>query len=344
MRRGNYPTSKISLIMSSITLTHQDEWRCGSGECRSVTSLCDTVEDCQDGSDEDRGRCDKKLAVRLVGGNNVTSGRLEVRHSGLWGSVCDDEFGEEEGSVVCRMLGLPGPVKIHTQAAYGEGAGPIWIKAIECWGNETSLRECPGAVWEHNHYCKHSEDVGLECLLTSDLDTSGSEDSDEDSGEAAAASQCGQPQVTFKPSQPVAKVAGGQTSAPGSQPWTASIRVRGNTRSFHWCGAVLVSSLHLLTAAHCVEDYPKESYMVRVGDWDQDVEDVDEQELSIASVHFHPEFNIGAYLNNDLAVVRVKEEVRLTSRVMAACLPSPTTSYSPGTQTTISGERANGQQ
>ena len=36
-------------------------------------------------------------------------------------SVCDDEFGREEGSVVCRMLGLPGGVKIHNQAAFGEG-------------------------------------------------------------------------------------------------------------------------------------------------------------------------------------------------------------------------------
>ena len=35
--------------------------------------------------------------------------------------VCDDEFGREEGSVVCRMLGLPGGVKIHNQAAFGEG-------------------------------------------------------------------------------------------------------------------------------------------------------------------------------------------------------------------------------
>ena len=30
---------------------------------------------------------------------------------------------------------------------------------------------CPGAVWEHNYYCQHSEDVGLECLLTQDSDT-----------------------------------------------------------------------------------------------------------------------------------------------------------------------------
>ena len=107
------------------------------------------------------------------------------------------------------------------------------------------------------------------------------------------------------------------------------VRVRGSTRTFHWCGAVIISSTHLLTAAHCLEDYPKESYVVRVGDWDQDVEDVDEQESSIAAVHFHPEYNVGAYLNNDLAVVRLKDSVRLTSRVVPACLPSPTSSYSP---------------
>ena len=106
--------------------------------------------------------------------------------------------------------------------------------------------------------------------------------------------------------------------------------MRGSTRTFHWCGAVIVSSSHLLTAAHCLEDYPKESYVVRVGDWDQDVEDIDEQEFSIAAVHFHPEYNVGAYLNNDLAVVRLKTPVRLSSRVSPACLPSSTTSYSPG--------------
>ena len=96
----------------------EDEWRCGSGECKSVSALCDTVEDCIDGSDEERDQCESSLAVRLVGGNNVTSGRLELRHNGVWGSVCDDEFGTEEGNVVCRMLGLPGGVKIHNQVNY----------------------------------------------------------------------------------------------------------------------------------------------------------------------------------------------------------------------------------
>ena len=80
-----------------------------------------------------------------------------------------------------------------------------------------------------------------------------------------------------------------------------------------------------------------------MGDWDQDVEDVDEQELSLAAVHFHPQYNVGAYLNNDLAVVATKEEARLSSRVVPVCLPAPATSYTPGTQCTISGWGSTGQ-
>ena len=69
--------------------------------------LCDGRRDCPDGSDEeDAGLCSAPVAVRLAGGNGATSGRVEVRFRGVWGTVCDDNFGEEEGAVVCRMLGL----------------------------------------------------------------------------------------------------------------------------------------------------------------------------------------------------------------------------------------------
>ena len=318
----------------------QEEWRCGSGECRNLNRLCDTVEDCQDSSDEAPEVCNKELAVRLVGGNNVTSGRVEVRHHGQWGTVCDDEFGPEEGRVVCKMLGYPGGVRVHMEAAYGEGEGPVWVRGLECWGNETSLADCPSATWEPNYYCQHREDVGVDCLLTEeDL---GGRSSLGDGGDEGADLNCGKADVEFKAKAPVAKVAGGQTAAQGSQPWTASIRVMGNSRSFHWCGAVLVGRRHLVTAAHCVEDYPKHVYRGRVGDWDQDVPDIDEQEFSIEAIHFHPEFNLGPYLNNDIAVVKLKlgaggEAVRMTTHVRPACLPSPSAGYTPGTECTISG-------
>lgn len=120
------------------------------------------------------------------------------------------------------MLGLPGPVKIHPEAAYGEGEGPIWIKTIDCQGNETDLKLCPGTSWEHNYYCKHSEDVGLECLLTEDLEPAEDGRNGGDGEDDPAAAQCGVAEIKNPPGPPVKRVAGGQTAAPGSQPWTAS--------------------------------------------------------------------------------------------------------------------------
>ena len=53
----------------------------------------------------------------------------------------------------------------------------------------------------------------------------------------------------------------------GAHPWQATVRVRGKDSSFHWCGAVLISRRHLLTAAHCLREFPLATYLIRVGDF-----------------------------------------------------------------------------
>ena len=45
------------------------------------------------------------VGVRLVGGIQPSSGRVEVNFNGVWGTVCEDYFDTNAAGVVCHMLG-----------------------------------------------------------------------------------------------------------------------------------------------------------------------------------------------------------------------------------------------
>lgn len=45
---------------------------------------------------------------------NELEGRVEVKYRGVWGTVCDDDFGDKEANVLCNSLGFTGPaVSMH---------------------------------------------------------------------------------------------------------------------------------------------------------------------------------------------------------------------------------------
>ncbi|XP_032179822.1 soluble scavenger receptor cysteine-rich domain-containing protein SSC5D isoform X3 [Mustela erminea] len=109
--------------------------------------------------------------LRLVAGPSRCSGRLEVWHNGLWGTVCDDSWDLQDSAVVCRELGC-GRARQQDPAAgrFGWGAGPIWLDDVGCLGTEASLSECPASPWG-KHNCAHNEDVGISCTDTLGLDS-----------------------------------------------------------------------------------------------------------------------------------------------------------------------------
>ncbi|GAB1610321.1 hypothetical protein Ahia01_001318200, partial [Argonauta hians] len=103
--------------------------------------------------------------VRLVGGDRVNVGRVEVFYGGQWGTVCDDDWDVRESNIVCRMLGYTGGRPVPS-ARYGAGRGQIWMDNVNCKGSEVSLYNCSTNGWGQ-HDCGHYEDAGVVC--SSDL-------------------------------------------------------------------------------------------------------------------------------------------------------------------------------
>ena len=68
--------------------------------------------------------------MRLANGSNPKEGRLEVRHHGIWGTVCDDDFSAAAATVVCRFLKYRGPVTVKKNGFFGRGSGPIWLDGV----------------------------------------------------------------------------------------------------------------------------------------------------------------------------------------------------------------------
>ncbi len=107
--------------------------------------------------------------LRLVGGTNIYTGRLEINILGQWGTVCSHNstrFSRNEAKVACRQLGLP---YRNAQAArrgiYYDPADtrPVVYGHVDCFGSEERFDFC-----DHEEYvsCSHNDDFGLICTDT----------------------------------------------------------------------------------------------------------------------------------------------------------------------------------
>ncbi|NXW33009.1 C163A protein, partial [Phaetusa simplex] len=117
---------------------------------------------CGNRAEETHISCSDREKLRVIGGEDGCSGRVEIWHQGSWGTVCDDSWDVADANVVCRQMGCGSAVSALSEAAFGEGTGPIWLEKVHCKGTELSLWECPAKPLFGKN-CDHKEDAAVNC-------------------------------------------------------------------------------------------------------------------------------------------------------------------------------------
>ncbi|KAF0024290.1 hypothetical protein F2P81_023092 [Scophthalmus maximus] len=141
---------------------HLDELNC-TGQEGNLWACPAAQEEPDCGHKEDAGViCSEMRAIRLTGGLDRCSGKLEVHRNGSWGTVCDNCWNEGLASVVCSMLRCGAtPLKVSQFVpALAHNGGTLWY--YQCGPAERSLWQCREFA-NRTHLCAHSKASGVIC-------------------------------------------------------------------------------------------------------------------------------------------------------------------------------------
>lgn len=115
------------------------------------------------------------------------------------------------------------------------------------------------------------------------------------------------------------KITGGRPADPGEWPWMAALRRKRSENSY--CGAVLITDRHVLTAAHCTDDYQASDLSVRLGEYRFSVANESRaREFQVIEIRQHEDFDPLTYFN-DIAVVKLSRPTIFNSYIWPICMP-----------------------
>ncbi|CAG0897243.1 unnamed protein product [Darwinula stevensoni] len=118
------------------------------------------------------------------------------------------------------------------------------------------------------------------------------------------------------------RIAGGKDTKQGAYPWMAALLQKAFTRR-PFCGGSLITPVHVLTAAHCVDGIRLDpnSFQVRIGEHNFDSQSEKEhRDFPIRQVHVHPDYVETEFvIYNDLAILELDSSCMDEPRTV--CLP-----------------------
>ena len=100
-----------------------------------------------------------------------------------------------------------------------------------------------------------------------------------------------------------------------------------------WCGGTLISSTHVLTAAHCTQS---DASSIRVILGEHNIADSEFNRVDVAEIINHPDYD-SQTTDNDYAILRLANPVTFTNEVSPACLPADLSATYAGVLATVTG-------
>merc|ERR1719500_1692523 len=132
------------------------------------------------------------------------------------------------------------------------------------------------------------------------------------------------------------RIVGGQEVNPmHSKPYQVYLQSC-SSRGCAMCGATLLNKRYAMTAMHCVEE--ASSLLVALGEHNikADIENHRAKKIAVERVIKRSDYDTNS-VNNDIALLRLAEDVDLTSTIVPACLPSTNSQEYTGWQAVVSG-------
>ncbi|XP_078038726.1 proclotting enzyme [Augochlora pura] len=117
----------------------------------------------------------------------------------------------------------------------------------------------------------------------------------------------------------LSRLVGGQPADPTEWPWMAALLRKDNSR---YCGGVLITDRHVLTAAHCVYRHAPRDIKVRLGEYDFSAEPEYSRatDFAVSEIRVHRYFDRVLY-ENDIAIAKLHRPTVFDEHVWPVCLP-----------------------